>query len=306
MKPRSQFEYSLQQSINNMLQHKVMSLASIITTAACLLLISSMLAISLNISNNMKQFQVENAILAFVDDTYSESELSLIHISESESRGLERDIAQLDNIKKITFISQEEAYNNYIEEYGNGGNETFLNAAVFRNRFAVEVNDVDRIAETSEEIQNIDGIADIRVDETVTRGFAAISRAVNMVGAGITVLLLIISVVIMTNTINLTVLSRHEEISVMKMMGAYNGFIRLPFLCEGCVVGACGALIAFILSIGVYQLLCGGLGTTGIMSLITMMPFTKVAQTLFTVDLIFGLGVGIAGCAVTIRKYLKD
>ena len=296
MKPRSQFEYSLQQSINNMLQHKVMSLASIITTAACLLLISSMLAISLNISNNMKQFQVENAILAFVDDTYS----------ESESRGLERDIAQLDNIKKITFISQEEAYNNYIEEYGNGGNETFLNAAVFRNRFAVEVNDVDRIAETSEEIQNIDGIADIRVDETVTRGFAAISRAVNMVGAGITVLLLIISVVIMTNTINLTVLSRHEEISVMKMMGAYNGFIRLPFLCEGCVVGACGALIAFILSIGVYQLLCGGLGTTGIMSLITMMPFTKVAQTLFTVDLIFGLGVGIAGCAVTIRKYLKD
>ena len=292
MKPRSQFEYSLQQSINNMLQHKVMSLASIITTAACLLLISSMLAISLNISNNMKQFQVENAILAFVDDTYS----------ESESRGLERDIAQLDNIKKITFISQEEAYNNYIEEYGNGGNETFLNAAVFRNRFAVEVNDVDRIAETSEEIQNIDGIADIRVDETVTRGFAAISRAVNMVGAGITVLLLIISVVIMTNTINLTVLSRHEEISVMKMMGAYNGFIRLPFLCEGCVVGACGALIAFILSIGVYQLLCGGLGTTGIMSLITMMPFTKVAQALFTVDLSFGLGVGLAGCAVTIRK----
>ena len=296
MRPRSQFEYCLKQSINSMLQHKAMSIASIITTAACLLLISCMLAISLNISDNMKQFQVENAILAFVDDTYS----------ESESRGLERDIAQLDNIQKITFISQEEAYNNYIDEYGNGGNESFLNAAGFRNRFAVEVKDVDIIAETAENLKNIEGIADIRVDETVTKGFAAISRAVNMVGAGITILLLIISVVIMTNTINLTVLSRNEEISVMKMMGAYNGFIRLPFLCEGCVVGACGALIAFVLSIGVYQLLCGGLGKTGIMSLITMMPFTEVAQILFTVDLVFGLAVGITGCAVTIRKYLKD
>ena len=118
-------------------------------------------------------------------------------------------------------------------------------------------------------------------------------------------MLLAIAVVIMTNTINLTMLARKDEIAVMKMMGAYDGFIRFPFIVEGCLVGVIGATISYLLSVVVYTAVGNLMGNSGALAIIAFMPFKEFALPLLGITLLLGLGVGIAGSIITIRKHLQ-
>lgn len=294
-KAQTQLGYCIQAGASGVGKHMAMSIASIVTTAGCLLLISALFMLALNIKVNMEQFQVENAMLAFVDDSFT----------QSRAKALQPELERVAGVAKVTFVSREEALDAYIEQYGETGtSNSHLEPAVFRDRYAIELKDQATAAEVSEAMLMIPGIADTRVDEVVSSGFSVIQQVVTMVGILLSVLLLTIAVVIMTNTIKLTTLARKEEIAVMKMMGAYDSFIRLPFIIEGCIVGSAGALIAFLLSTLVYASLGGIMSGSGILSIIEVQPYTALACKLFAVNLFLGLGVGVAGSAITIRKHL--
>ena len=127
-----------------------------------------------------------------------------------------------------------------------------------------------------------------------------------IVGVFLTVLLLVVCVIIMTNTIKLTTLARKEEIAVMKMMGAYDGFVKLPFICEGCIVGLAGALIAFGFSIMLYWMMTSAVASgDGLISIICFAPITEPAAAIFVVTVVLGLGIGTAGSNLAVKQYLK-
>lgn len=297
MKAQSKLEYVIQSGAKSAAGHRAMTIASIITTTACIIMISILFILSLNIKENMKEFQVENAMLAFVQDT----------MSEANARKLEPEIAKIDHVIKVTFITKKEAYEKYIEQYGDtaGGSESHLEASVFRDRYAIEIDDQAYLKAVEQRVKAIKGIADTRVDEVISKGFAAVQKTIKLLGIFIAVMLLSISVIIMTNTIKLTTIARQEEISVMKMMGAYDSFVRMPFIVEGCIVGLAGALFAFSMTSGMYGMLCSIMKGEGILSLIRVIPYTQLAGKLFAVEVAMGLGVGIMGSMIVIRKHLQ-
>lgn len=171
-----------------------MSLASIITTAACLLLISAVFMLGLNIEANMAEFQVDNTMLAFVDDSYT----------DAQARALQSQIENVDHVVKVSYITREEAMADYIDQYEDGdATNSRLQASIFRNRYAIEMDNQEAVHEVAEAVSGIKGIADTRIDEVVSQGFAVVQKVVTIVGIMMTVLMLTICVVIMTNTIKL-------------------------------------------------------------------------------------------------------
>lgn len=294
MKRDIQLGYYIHSGVNAMLKHKALTLTSIATTTACLLLISFMLMLSINIGYNMRQFQVENVMLAFIDDT----------LTEEEARSLETNILRVDHVKTATFISREEAFEDYASQYEDAATD-HLQPSVFRNRFAVEIDRQEDAGKVSEELLSINGIADTRVDETVSSGFAIVKKAVNILGVFTGTMLLTLSVVIMTNMIKTTTYTRSEEIAVMKMMGAYDSFIKSPFIVEGCIVGLAGSLTAFAVSLATYSLLGKAMGSIGIASLLDVLPFNEMAYAILAADAFLGLAVGVTGSLIALRKYLR-
>lgn len=292
----SQIGYGFKTGASSIGKHKAMSITSMITTAACLLLIAVVFMLGYNLQANVEEFQVDNTMLAFVDETFS----------ENEAMALQSSIEQIDHVVSATFITREEAMNTYMAEYGEDDATTSrLSPSVFRDRYSVEVDDHGGISEIAKQVKAIDGIDDIRLDEKVSDGFSAVQRVVTVVGIVLAIMLLAIAIVIMTNTINLTMLARKDEISVMKMMGAYDGFIRFPFIVEGCVVGIIGAVIAYLFSSGVYTAVSNMMTKSGALSIVAFMPYKDIALPLAGLMLMLGLGVGIIGSVITIRKHLR-
>ena len=291
----SQVRYSIRTGFAGISKHKAMSLASIVTTTACLLLIAAVLILGLNLRASAQAFQTDNTMLAFVDET----------LSDSEARALQSEIEAIPYVEKVSFISREDAMNAYMEEYGEENlTSSHLSPSVFRDRYSIEVNNYGKIKQVATNVEAVVGIADIRMDEKVSEGFAAIQRVVWIIGLVLGVMLLTIAIVIMTNTIGLTMMARKEEIGVMKMMGAYNGFIRFPIMVEGCIIGTAGAIISFTIASIVYLIVAKAVSNSGILSIAVIEPYSSMAVLLLVVMLVLGLGVGVAGSTITMRKHL--
>lgn len=291
----AQLAYGIQAGAKGVLKHSAMSVVSIVTTAACLLLISLMFALGMNIRTNMNEFQLSNVMLAIVDDALSGAEAVLI----------QPQIESIPGVAKVTFITKAEAMESFLDQLGKDAETTFLEPSVFRDRFAVELLEPTASQKLKEDVRCIEGIADIRVDDEINRSFALVYNTVTFIGMFLTGILLSVAVVIMVNTIKLTTLSRREEIAVMKMMGAYNSFVRLPFICEGCLVGAVGALAAFLLSSALYAVISQIMAGSGVLSLIKFTPYSGVAGILLVLNLVLGLGIGTAGSLISMRKHLQ-
>lgn len=269
---------------------------SVITTAACLLLISAFALLSINIQSSMNQFQAQNTLLAFVHDSLTTSQAQALHVYISDIPGVEH----------VAFVSREEAMEEYLKAHGENENvhDNYLAPEVFRHRYVVELSNQANAGAVTEAIQHVSGIADIRIDRVVADGFAAIQNVVSVVGIFISILLLSIAIVIMTNTIKLSTYSRREEIAVMKMMGAYDNFIRLPFVFEGCIVGCLGATLSIILSSFFYLALGQLIRGSGILTLISFVPYSEVLLPIATANLLLGIAVGAVGSITSLKRHL--
>lgn len=290
---KSQFGYCLRAGISSVSKHKAMSAAAIAITVACLMLVSALFAFGRNVQWNLSRFQTDNAILAFVDDSYT----------EEEAMGLQGVLEHIDGVKSVTFITRQEAYNSYMALYSQK-DSSYLEPTVFRDRYSIQT-DGGAAEEVAKKLGEMPGIADVRLDETITKGFHEVEQVVRIIGVALTALLLGISIFIMSNTIKLTTISRSEEIAVEKMMGANDWFVRMPFIMEGCVVGLIGAAVSFVFTSIFYLIICGLIGSTGILSLIDILSLADIAPMNLLLCMAIGLGIGIVGSLITIRKYLN-
>ena len=292
---RHDFKFFIREGAGNMFSHGFMSFAAIGITVACLLIMGTFTLVAYNANVNLADLQQENAVLAFVDDA----------LTESEARALQTRIENVDNVADCTFMSRDEAKENYIARYD--GDELYgdLPADVFRHRYVIHVTDPDRIMETKEAVEQVEGIAKARADQAVAEGFTTARNVAGIISIALIAILLLVSVFIISNTIKLTTFDRRDEIAIMKMVGATNGFIRWPFVYEGMLLGLFSAVIAFGLQWLLYTAVARGIGTSDTLQILTVVPFVKIWKPVALVFLGAGILVGVGGSLTAIRRFLR-
>ena len=180
-----------------------------------------------------------------------------------------------------------------------------IDATVFRHRYVLHLTDISRMAETKQALEAIPGILKVNAQIEYADRFVRVRNIVSVISLVLTAVLSFVSFFIMSNTIKLTTFGRREEIAIMKMVGATNGFIRTPFVIEGLVLGLLGGLVGFLLQWLLYTLLNSSLMDTLTGSFVTLVPFKSVMWPLLASFLGIGVLIGVFGGLNAIRNYLK-
>ena len=289
------FKFFFKEGAGNMFSHGFMSFAAVGVTVACLLIMGTFTLVAYNANENLADLQQENAVLAFVDDA----------LTEREAKALQTKLEKVDNVADCTFMSRDEAKENYIEKYD--GDELYgdLPADVFRHRYVIHVTDPDRIMETKTAVEQVPGIAKARADQAVAEGFTTARNVAGIISVALIAILLLVSVFIISNTIKLTTFDRRDEIAIMKMVGATNGFIRWPFVYEGILLGLFSAVIAFGLQWLLYAAVAQGIVDSDTLQILMVVPFLEIWKPVALVFLGVGILVGVGGSLTAIRRFLR-
>lgn len=292
---RSKAGYFIKEGFGSIFTHGFMSFASVFIIVACLIIMGSFSLLALNVNSLIHTFEDENVILAFVDES----------LTIDQARDLQGQLEALDNVSYVSFISREDAMENFMEKYEDASIFDGLDSSVFRHRFAVYLDDISLAAETQIALSKIDGIVKVNANLDIARGFVTVRNIVSGVSLVIVAILLVVSIFIMSNTIKLATFERREEIAIMRMVGATNSFIRWPFVFEGFILGMLGSLIAYIAQWALYGVVTSRLVGSYNVNFISVLPFSEVAIPLLGIFVFIGFAVGVGGSLVTIKNYLK-
>ena len=287
--------YLIREGFRSITTHGFMSFATITIIVACLIIMGSVSLLSLNIDALIKDLENQNEIVVFVDESLPD---------EESARELQKNIEALENISSVEFVSREDAMENFMSKYDSSLMEG-IDEDVFRHRFVVHLVDIAQMSQTKLELEDIKGVAKVNAHLDYAQSFVTIRNVVTAVSLVLIVILVFVSFFIMSNTIKLATFGRREEIAIMKMVGATNGFIRLPFVVEGLVLGMLGGGLAFLAEWGLYNVITGRLVGSITGSLLNVVPFSSIALEIFIVYMAVGVLVGAFGGVNAIRNYLK-
>ena len=287
--------YLFKEGLRGVFSHGFRSFASITVIAACLLIMGSFALVGINIDSIIRDMERESQILAFVDES----------LTQDDARLLEGAIRTLSNVREVKFITREEALENYKAQYEDTSLFDDIDASVLRNRYVVYLNDITLMENTKEALENVPGVADVNAEVGIAKGFITVRNVVSVITAILIVVLLVVSLFMMSNTIKLATYTRREEIAIMKMVGANNGFIRFPFVVEGLIMGVIGAGIGFLLQWLIYNFITGRIMNSMAGNLFHLLPFGTIMTPLLLVYLAVGILVGAFGGGMAIRNYLK-
>ncbi len=290
----NRFGYLVREGFRSITTHGFMSFASVTIIMACLIIMGSAALLTINIDAGIKKLEDQNEVVAFVEDGYT----------EDEARALEPAIAAVDNISSVEFVDRVAAMDNFMSSYDKDLMEG-IDETVFRHRFVVQLTDISLMAQTKAALESVEGVAKVNAHLDYAKSFVTVRNVVSVIALVLIAILTFISVFIMTNTIKLSTFNRREEIAIMKMVGANNAFIRLPFVVEGLVLGILGGGLGFLAELGLYKLVTGRVvgGITG--SFLSVVPLDTVALPMFVAFMGIGVLVGVFGGVNSIRNYLK-
>ena len=292
---RHNFGYFIREGVGNMFSHGFMSFAAIGITVACLLIMGTFSLVAYNANENLKDLQRENAVLAFVDE----------NLTDEEAMALQSQLEKLPNVSDCTFVSREEARDSYVEQYDEDDLYSDLDPEIFRHRYVLHLKDLDDMAQTTQALQNVEGIVKIRADEDISNGFLTMRNIAGVISITLIAILLIVSVFIISNTIKLTTFDRRDDIAIMKMVGATDGFIRWPFVYEGLLLGLLSAAFAFGLQWLLYRTIMEGIENSDTLQLLRIVPFDKIWRPVAVAFGGVGIVVGVGGSLTAIRRFLR-
>ena len=289
------FRYFAHEGLSNMFSHGFMSFAAIGITVACLLIMGTFTLVAVNANELLRDLEQENEILAYVDDSYD----------EAQARALEKKLLSIPNVASATFISKEEAMENFVEQYPDEALFQDLDPEILRDRYAIKIADLRQQKQTVERVKAVEGIAKVNAYEEIAGGFITVRNVATVVCVALIAILFVVSVFIISNTIKLTTFDRREEIAIMRMVGATNGFIRWPFVYEGFMIEILSAVIAFGLQWLLYEAVAKGVANSDTLKLIHVVDFTTFWKPVAAVFAGAGILIGVGGSLSAIRKFLQ-
>jgi cell division transport system permease protein len=287
--------YLFKEGIRGIFTHGFMSFAAIFVTVACLLIVGSFSLLMYNVSIMVDELNQTNEVMVYIDE----------ELPVEKARQVETQIRQLENIHDATFKSREEALKDFIADHE--GDESFsgVQAEDLRHRVVVVLDDNDKMRDTIAQIDQIEGVAKITASYELAEGFTTLENVLSIVFVVIIVGLSVVSLVIISNTVKISVYDRRDEIAIMKMVGATNGFIRLPFLVEGLTLGLLGAGIAFGGEWLLYDLLVTKISAMDTLNMFNFVPFQQLLVPMVCVFAGTGFIVGVLGSWSSIRKFMN-
>ena len=276
------------------------SVASIATMTVCIFIFGVFFSILMNINSVVRTLEEEVGVTVLFDEGLSEDRID--KIGEA--------IRGLDHVTEVTFTSAEEAWENYQKEYL--GNNTELAEGFSDNPLAnsasytVKVDLIENQNAVVDEIRQMEGVRQVNQSSGAVNTLRSFNRMFSAVSIVVIAILLVVSVILISNTINVGISVRKDEIGIMKLIGATDAFVRAPFIVEGLVLGLIGAALPLAILYGAYNWLIGRLLSRFdlMSSMMGMLPSTQeVFYYLLPVSLVLGIGIGLTGAIITVRKH---
>lgn len=294
----STFFYTIKQGFINIFRNKWFSLASIATISACLFLFGLFYSILMNVQNIVKTAQEGVSVTVFFDEG----------ISDDRIQQIGDEIQKRPEVSKINFISADEAWDSfkeeYLGEYADGFTENPLENSA---SYEIYLNDVSMQPALVSFLEGLDGIREVNRSEITAASLTGINALIAYASIGIIAILFAVSIFLISNTVTIGISVRKEEISIMKYIGATDFFVRSPFVIEGMLIGAIGALIPMGIIYGVYNEVIGYIvgKFSNLSKLLAFLPVNEIFAKLLPGSLIMGIGIGFLGSIITVRKHLR-
>lgn len=288
--------YYVSEGFHSIFTHGFMSFAAVCMIVACLIIMGSFTLLAVNLDNTLGDLESENEMLVYIDDT----------LTQDQARALQPTLARVDNVSQLIFVSKEEALADFKAKHGD--TTSVLNDLpdeALRDRYRVHVVDIELMKQTKAALEQVEGVGFVNAATEIADGFVMVRNIATGVAMVLIGILLVISLFIIANTIKLATFYRREEIAIMKMCGATDGFIEWPFVVEGMLLGLTGALIAFLAQWGLYQMVAKFAIQGNGLSLVNMISYGTMAPTILAVFCGVGAFIGVAGSLFAIRKFLQ-
>ncbi|MBP3328852.1 MAG: permease-like cell division protein FtsX [Clostridia bacterium] len=296
---RRSFGYLTKEGFRNLWSNRLMSFASVAVLLSCMIMIGSAFMLLVNIQSVIDNIEDKNVIMVYVAQDADEAAVTQ----------LGDELKALKNVSHIEFVDKETAFKQEIENLGTDA--TYFEGVEnpLPDVYKVSVDMMENFDETSKEIEKLENVDSIRDDKDIATVLINIRSSVTYLSVGIIALLMLVSLFIISNTIRITMFSRRLEISIMKSVGATNGFIRWPFVIEGILLGVISAAVSLGAVWGIYELVKNSVADMlgGIMDIgSSLVPFTDYLLVILAAFLIIGILSGVVGSMVSIQRYLKE
>lgn len=293
----STLRYLFKEGIVGLWRNRAMALASIGTILLCLIILGMSYGIGTNIDYMIEQIEVKFGITAYLDEG----------LEEATIKTLQSKIEALDGVQDVIYISKEEALKTFSDDNNNANLfAMFQEDNPLPASFEIVTDNIKEQKDLVKLLEGYEGIDDTIYFENETQTFIRIRNAVNYICYAILICLIVVGLLLMSNTIKLTVYIRKREINIMKYVGATDAFIRVPFLIEGVLIGLLGSLLS-ILSVAIaYDWVREKAAVaTGILGDIALLPTTQIMGSLIPMFIVLGIGIGLVGSAFAIHKHLN-
>lgn len=294
-KTRFQLGYFIKEGFHSIFSHGLMSFAAVCMIVACLIIMGSFSLVAVNADKMLGTLEAENEFLAYIDESYTDEQ-----IEDLMSR-----VKRQANVASVRFVSREEAKAAYLEGQSADGLYANLPDEVFRDRLAIRVVDLALFNETVATVAGMKGVVNHRAESSLAEGFVAVRNVATALASILIVILAAVSLFIIANTIRLATFARREEIAIMKMCGATNGFVRWPFVIEGLLLGLFGAIVAFFIQWLIYVLIYRAVVDSGAITLFALIPFNSMWRRVLGTFLLGGVLIGTCGSGFAIRRFLQ-
>lgn len=295
------FFYLVKQGFKNLWNNRLMSLASVGVLVSCMLLIGAAALISVNISSVVSELEDQSEAIVYLND----------NTTHDDQERIRKAIIATEKISTIEFIPKEDALSSMMDSMGDEGLlfEAYKENNNLPDSFRITFDDVSNLEQTVATIDAIDGVLSVSAMTEVANVITGIKKMAYIGGIIIIGLLIAVSLMIVGNTIKITVFSRRREVNIMKYVGATNGFIRLPFIVEGMSLGIISGTISYALIYFGYDYISEWVLSqkSEWFSMIVsgLVPFTSISTQLLVGFLCGGALIGVFGCVAFIGKHLK-
>ncbi len=291
--------YLIGEGFKSTFKQKKMTSASIIIMCATMFIFGLFFVIGENVNSVIHQIEEQQGIQIFIKEDATETEIET----------LGNEIRDIDGVNAVTFVSKEDALNSMKTVLDD--NQQLLDGWDEENPFPasyfVTLTDLSLNEQVQEQIYKLENVDEIASENNTINRLQELANGIQIMTAIILALLIIISIFIISYTIKLTVHARRREISIMKYVGATNGFIRGPFIVEGIIIGVISAIITLIILGLSYNGVMGSIGDSVLIQDIGigLLSFSDMFFLVLAVYLGLGIGIGILGSVISMRKYLK-
>jgi len=289
--------YFFGEAFAGIIRNRLMSVASILTVASCLMIVSVFYSLVTNIDYFLQQLEEDIGIAVFIDNDVSAHGLEELYEA----------ILQIDNVMSVRFVSHEEAFAIVSEQHEDQTILEGLPPDTFNRSFNIEIGDLryhDDVVVALEELWDL-GIYNIRQNQTIANMVIAISDMIRWSSTILIGILAVVSIIIITNTIRITVNARQNDINIMKYIGATDWFIRWPFVIEGILIGVIGALFPVgIMLFGYVRVVNWVQTNTAVIEFVRFRAANEVFIMLFPIIIGLGALIGTIGSGTSIRRHL--